>query len=127
MNKKNANFKIDLLKRTHGFKMPALHYHNRYEVYYLLAGEIIYFIKDRVHHIQKGDLVLVNSNDLHKTSSIGKREHKRILIEFNKNFLSAYLANIADLNPLSCFKQKNNLIRLTGLDREPFIQYAERK
>ncbi len=121
MHKKNANIKIDRLKRTKGFEMPALHYHNRYEIYYLLSGEIVYFIKDRIYHIQKGDVVLINANDLHKTSSVGQEDHERILIEFNRDFLANYLANIDDLNPFSCFKQKNNLIKL-NIEEQAWIE-----
>ncbi|MEW9121919.1 MAG: AraC family transcriptional regulator [Thermotaleaceae bacterium] len=70
------------------FTMHTNHFHNQYEVYYLLSGERHYFIKDRVFHVKPGTLVLINEYDLHKTTEADSEDHTRILINFTKNFLS---------------------------------------
>lgn len=121
MNGKISSFQISHLTRDKSFKMSSHHYHNRYELYYLLAGENIFFIKDRTYLIKKGGLVLIDSNDLHRTSATGQAEHERILIEFNGNFLSDHLNSLNDLNPFSCFKQKSNLIEL-NIEEQTWIE-----
>lgn len=69
------------------FTMKVNHFHNQYELYYLLAGERYYFIKDRVFRIQPGNLVMINAHDLHKTTDANTQNHIRILINFSKDFL----------------------------------------
>ncbi len=70
------------------YTMPSNHFHDRFEIFYLLTGERYYFIKDRTFFIKKGDLVLINNYDLHKTIDTGVPNHERILIKFSKEFIS---------------------------------------
>ena len=63
----DSSFSIEKLKVKGAYNMSYRHYHDAYEIYYLLHGERDYFIKDRTYTITKGDLVFININDLHKT------------------------------------------------------------
>lgn len=76
--------------RSGAFNMPSYHYHDAYEIYYLVSGERRYFIKDRTYQISTGDLVLINPNELHKTNEAGSPFHERILLNFNKEFLNGW-------------------------------------
>jgi len=67
--------------------MPRDHFHDSYEMYYLLSGERYYFIKDRTYHIMKGNLVLINRYDLHRTLDANIPSWERILINFRPEFL----------------------------------------
>lgn len=80
-------FLIEQLKRTGTFNMESDHFHDSYEIYYLVAGERHYYINDRVYAIQAGDLVFINKNQLHRTTSKGNATHERILINFEEAFL----------------------------------------
>ncbi|GAA3403556.1 AraC family transcriptional regulator [Paenibacillus hodogayensis] len=70
--------------------MPSNHFHEPYEIYYLLAGERNYFIKDHTYRIGKGDLVFIAKNELHKTSDAGVPNHERILVNFNDYFVERF-------------------------------------
>lgn len=67
--------------------MPANHFHNGYEMFYLISGERCFFIKDRTIIIREGDLVLIKPNILHKTTNSDLPEHERIIINFDEDFL----------------------------------------
>jgi AraC-like DNA-binding protein len=110
----NTNMiKIEYVKRNNGpFNMASKHYHNRYEIYYLLSGERNYFIRDKIYYIKKGDIVLIAKNELHKTTDTDISKHERILIEFSDNYIKELLLTIKDINPLGCFNQGNHVIRL---------------
>lgn len=41
------DFQITVAKQTGESGMPSYHYHDYYEIYYLAAGERIYYIEDR--------------------------------------------------------------------------------
>ncbi|MCZ8514163.1 AraC family transcriptional regulator [Paenibacillus filicis] len=81
-----GDFYIQHVKRTEPFERTN-HFHGTYEIYYLLAGQRGYFIKDRSYLISPGDLVFINKHDVHKTSNIGPPGHERIVINFSDRFL----------------------------------------
>ena len=57
---------IEYDRRIGYFSMTDDHLHDHYELYYLLSGERIYFIKDRTYRVKAGDLVFVDRNTVHK-------------------------------------------------------------
>ena len=63
---------IEYIKRDTLLNMASNHYHHYYEIYYQLSGERYYFIKDRSYYLTKGNIVLINSYDLHKTLHAGE-------------------------------------------------------
>ena len=68
------------------YTMGTNHFHNSYELYYLMSGTRDYFINDKTYHIKAGDLVLIKPYVLHKTVDTGER-HSRLLISFKPSFL----------------------------------------
>lgn len=117
---RGKNFYIDHAKRFRPFDMTTKHYHSQYEIYYLLSGDRNYFIQDRVYNVQKGDLILVNSNVLHKTIDGFLDFHERLLIEFEMSFFDGFLVNHADLQLLDAFNKEGNILRLAELEKKQF-------
>ena len=81
------------------FNMPSKHYHDDYEIYYLLNGERYYFIENRTYHVKKGDIVLIDKYLLHRTITTEKyrHAHERILLLINKEFLDKFSPEDIDL------------------------------
>lgn len=98
-------------KNTHSTGLFG-HVHNDYEVYYLLSGEVQYFIKSSAFVLNAGDLVVIPKNIIHKTVYSLNQFHERLLVNFTEDFLSPedrYL--VSGLKPLhitfpSEFKQR---------------------
>ena len=65
-------------------KMPSMHYHASYELYYLRAGNRDYFIEDKLFPVTAGDFVLIPAGKLHRT---GGEYGERILVGFKTEFL----------------------------------------
>ncbi|MFW5749934.1 MAG: AraC family ligand binding domain-containing protein, partial [Halanaerobium sp.] len=114
------------------FNMDRRHYHNQFEIYYLLKGERNYFISQRSYHVQKGDLVLINKNILHKTSTINRDQpaHERILIQFDENLFSSLSAEMKAADLFKVFEKKENILSLNPkqqlwLEEELFKLIAE--
>jgi AraC-like DNA-binding protein len=78
---------ISYEKQTPPHDMTVNHFHDSYEIYYLLSGERYYFIKDRTYHIVKGSLVFINTYELHRTLDAHVPSWERILINFKPGFL----------------------------------------
>lgn len=113
---KKDPLRIEFDRRTGSFSMATDHYHSDYEIYYLFSGERSYFIKDTVYPVHSGDLVLIDSNVVHKTSELGAPDHERIVLYFAPPFFEAYPPEERDLL-LTPFSQDFPLVRLNLQER----------
>lgn len=102
-------FMIDQIKRAGPFSMVTDHYHESYEIYYLLAGERNYYINNRMYALRKGDLIFINRNELHRTTAKGTARHERILINFPQEFLQGMLESQGLAFPF--FREQSLLLR----------------
>lgn len=103
-------------KRQGYYTMPSHHYHEHYEIYYLISGERNYFIKDKIYSIKKGDLVLIYKNDIHKTIDSKIPHHERLLIDFKEEFLNICPEEEKQYL-LRCFETDRPIIRLDEADQ----------
>ncbi len=64
------------------------HYHDVYEIYYLVQGERKIFLNDSIHHVRGGDIVLIEKGALHRTSTMQNKAHERIYLYLPKGMIS---------------------------------------
>ncbi|MBQ8292163.1 MAG: AraC family transcriptional regulator [Clostridia bacterium] len=88
-------------KKTSG-AMPNMHYHDHYELYYLLSGERKYFVGDKFSTVQQGDFVAIPPQTPHKT---GGQSGWRILFAFDDGFLEKWLTPQAQKIVLNFFNR----------------------
>ncbi|MBR6765471.1 MAG: helix-turn-helix transcriptional regulator [Clostridia bacterium] len=66
-----------------GFMLDESHFHNHYEVYYLIKGRRRYIIENEIYDVQEGDIVLIPPMIMHKTQQIPgtdkSERHQRML------------------------------------------------
>lgn len=122
-DKIDSLFTIEKLKVKGTSNMNYNHYHDAYEIYYLLSGERTYFIKDRTYNVTKGNLVFINMNDLHKTVDLGKGKvyHERILINFKKDFIESLLTPELEEDLCNLLKGNSSLV-LMSFEESRFIE-----
>lgn len=89
-NKKRKD--ITQISITHGrrsIECPQQpdHYHNYYEVFYLLSGKCRFLLKDHLYTLEKGDLVFINPGELHHSLYYPDITCEIIAIYFKKDFL----------------------------------------
>jgi YesN/AraC family two-component response regulator len=82
---------IDEVIRDQENNMTMKHFHDTFEMYFLLEGERYYFIEQETYHVKRGEVVLVNCQQIHKTSQAGSSYHDRILIQLDGRILEPYL------------------------------------
>lgn len=71
--------------------MSSNHFHNTYELFYLIEGERRFFINDSLTTIRKGDLVLIQPNILHKSTSAVLSNYERFAVYFDVSVIKPYL------------------------------------
>ncbi|MFK7693762.1 helix-turn-helix domain-containing protein [Paenibacillus sp. HJGM_3] len=83
------DFIIERVKRTKPSTMAKYHYHEDYEIYYLLGGERTYYIENRSYDLKKGCLLFISKNDIHKTVDRAGPEHERMLVYVKDSYVEA--------------------------------------
>lgn len=111
-NEKFKNFRIEKIKREEHYSMNINHFHSYYEIYYLLSGERYYFIGNRNNYVKKGGFVIVDSNQIHKTSDAGELGHERILLEIDAALLKDIDAFFSDLYFETCLFGRSGVVNL---------------
>ncbi|MCM1262951.1 MAG: AraC family transcriptional regulator [Butyrivibrio sp.] len=79
----SKTFKISKIRRDPYFNMPSAHLHPMYEIYYLQNGARKIFLDDSIYLLDKGDMVFIPMNTIHKTSYVNDKAHERTTIIFN--------------------------------------------
>lgn len=82
------------------YKMPSMHYHDSYELYYLEAGSREYFVEDRLFSVAAGEFVLIPPGKLHRT---GGEYGLRTLVIFTRRFLERSYTKETVERILTCF------------------------
>ena len=115
------NLYIDYQNIENPTSMTRYHYHNRYEIYYLLNGERFYLINDKVYHIESGTLVLISPYIIHATTNYAKSNYERLLIQFKEEFLIGISKELKSVNLFDCFEKKIHAIPL-DIKEQHFVE-----
>lgn len=86
----------------------AFHYHNFYELIYVLEGEYSALIEDRTYYVKKGDFLLIDRNVMHKYHYVEKKHDssKRLVLWITREMLDDLSAGEADLS--ACFRGQDS-------------------
>lgn len=79
-------------KETMKVPMAMMHYHNAFELYYLVRGDREYFIGDEFYKLSEGDIVLIPPTVLHRTAGKGAA---RFLVHFTREHLLRFFTSEA--------------------------------
>ncbi len=85
----------------------SLHYHNFYEIIYIVEGEFSSLVEDQTYHLKKGDFLLIDCNVLHKYHYIEKKHETstRIVLWITRQMLEELSGDGVDLS--ACFTGRN--------------------
>ncbi|WP_166238256.1 AraC family transcriptional regulator [Paenibacillus turpanensis] len=89
----DGEFSIHYWYYTGHAEMRAPHAHASYELFYVLDGGRVFFINGTVYTANKGDLIFINSNDVHRTTSSEALKCERVLINFTDAFLQHVISH----------------------------------
>lgn len=79
-----------------------VHHHDFYEVYYLLDGEVEYWVDGRIIRMLPGDLLLINPMELHRPIlDEASPIYERIVLWINREYLESLFSDQTKLS--GCF------------------------
>ncbi|MBH1940507.1 AraC family transcriptional regulator [Mobilitalea sibirica] len=103
---------VERIKREASFNMVSKHFHNEYEIYYLVSGERFYFIEKQTYDVKKGSLVIIDRNQIHKTVGTNTTHHDRILMLITEEALEPIFQLYDNIDMRSFFTKNSGVIEL---------------
>lgn len=97
-----------------------VHHHDFYEVYFLLSGEVAYWVDGRIIRLTPGDLLFINPMELHRPiTEPDKPVCERFVLWINKEYLEKLSTPQVRLD--NCFDtgvpDHSHLVRPSGAER----------
>jgi len=108
-------FHIEFSNRTGYVTMNRYHIHHHYEILYLFSGARGFFIKDRSYTVRQGDLVIIGSNEIHKSFDIGVPDYERAVAYYDSRYFESYKRQ--DAAPLLSLFRGYPVLRLSIQER----------
>lgn len=98
----------------------ALHYHDHYEAFYSLSGNILYSVEGRQYELSAGTLLLISPFEFHQLSEQSGGYTERIGLRFDGNLLKELSTPEYDLS--ACFDTSapsySNLYQLSAQQKQ---------
>lgn len=74
--------------------MPTTHAHECHELYYLESGHRRYLIGSNIYDVSPGNIVLIPTHCLHRTTACGSKGHSRYVAYFSESYLQDFVDTI---------------------------------
>lgn len=111
-----------MIRKGH-FNMHGKHFHNQYEIFYLLEGERRFFFDNRSYLVKGGSLILVDENSIHMTTANSEQEigHDRIILYVERDKMKEFDRLFPNLNLVKFFHQHYGVFPLNERQQREFI------
>lgn len=105
----------------------TIHHHDFYEFYFFISGDVTYLIEGKSYYLEPGNIVLVNSKELHQ-AIINSEEgiYERVVLWISRDFLKRLSSEEMDLS--LCFEsnKKKNVLS-TDFEQKKNIRFILNK
>lgn len=106
--------------------MPSRHYHDAYEIFYLVSGDLSYFVGDKTYHLVSGMLLFINVNEIHKLVNLSGAVFERITLQFKRELIADLLPKEGEFDVFSAFQADTHLLRLDGSEQSTVEELFDR-
>lgn len=107
----------------------GIHHHDFFEVYFFLSGRVSFKVEGKSYHLEPGDLLLINPQELHQPDIGPDTLYERIVLWIDRSYLTG-LCSTAGADLAACFNNEDpahtNLLRPTKLRRASMSQLLDR-
>ena len=107
----------------------GIHHHDFFEVYFFLGGRVSFKVEGKSYHLEPGDLLLINPQELHQPDIGEDAMYERIVLWIDRSYLAALCA-AAGTDLAACFDNEapghTNLLRPSKLRRAALGQLLDR-
>lgn len=114
---------LERMVRRGSHSMHVRHFHNQYEIFYLLEGERRFFFDNRSYLVKGGTLILVDENAIHMTMANSDEEsvHDRIILYIDKEKMQELDQMFPNLNLVKFLHQNYGVFPLSTGQQQDFL------
>ncbi len=120
---KTDGISIEQMVRFEQFNMKTKHFHNQYEIFYIIEGERQFFFNNRQYQAKSGDLILIDTNQIHMTQSVSSDDHgyNRVILYIDYQKMQEYDEKYSDLQLIRFFHENYGVYHLTEEQQRQFL------
>ncbi len=119
---KSGLYNIENVNSRRGRQTLKFHFHEVYEIYLFLKGNIMYHGENSSKLLERGDLILCNLYSFHCSQLMGECDYERIVINIDETSLRRISTDETDLS--KCFDSDSSSINLYRLSEEEINRFV---
>lgn len=118
---------VEHVVRRKEHNMKVRHFHDEYEIFYILDGQRQFFIHNRSFIAEKGDLILIDSDMIHMTRSPSKDNpgYDRIIFYISSKRMESMEERFPDIRLSRFLMEHSGIYRLNEKQQKMFMQMYE--
>jgi len=114
---------VEHMQRIGQFNMRVKHFHNEYEIFFIIDGERHFFLDNRAYFVKKGSLILVDENKIHMTKSVTEEDsgHERVILYVGKDKMRELDEKFPRINLVKFFRENYGIFHLNEDQQQQFL------
>lgn len=114
---------VEQLIRYGRFNMNVKHFHNQYEIFYIIEGERQFFFDNKSYNAYAGDLAILDTNLVHTTCSISDEDkgYNRVILYIDYEKMCDFDKKYPGLNLVNYFHNNYGIYHLNEDQRIAFL------
>ena len=114
---------VEHMIRFGKFDMNVKHFHNQYEIFYIIEGERQFFFNNKSYNAFAGDLTIIDTNLVHTTCSVSSDDkgYNRVILYIDYEKMCEYDKKYPGLNFVDFFHQNYGIYHLDEEQRIAFL------
>ena len=116
---------LEQMVRYGKFDMRVKHFHNQYEIFYIIEGERLFFFNNREYIARSGDLILVDTNLIHMTKSVTAEDsgHNRVILYLTYEKMKSFDGLYPSLQLVRFFHEHYGVYHLDKEQQALFLNF----
>lgn len=99
---------------------PLYHFHEGFEIFLFLDGNVNYYVEQSCYHLQRGNLLIMRPDEFHRAICLSTDVYERLVINIKTAYFNLLKSPIANLQ--QCFTDRPKGCRNIALLHEHEIQ-----
>lgn len=120
---KTDGISVEQIVRFGEFNMKVKHFHNQYEIFYIIEGERQFFFNNRHYIAHSGDLILIDTNLIHMTKAVSTQDlgYNRVILYIDYEKMQEFDQKYPGLELVRFFHDNYGMYHLNAEQQRLFL------
>jgi len=118
---------LEHVVRNYAHNMNVRHFHDEYEIFYILKGQRLFFFNNRSFLAKAGDLILIESDLIHMTRCPleSAPDYERVIFYVTSRKMRQFDERYPELHLVRFLRKHSGVYRLTDPQREQLLELCD--